>query len=113
MSDILNKLNVYSVIALILIPLLAIVGAYVNVYAKNDATKFGIVWLFIMSLFVTVPWVLLVRHGFASLSVTSAIFDVFYSLSYFIAFVCLGESATFIQWIGVVVSLIGVVLMTI
>lgn len=106
MNDFLRNFNTPTIVAFVLIPLLAGFGAYVNIWARGN-DKYGIVALVFMSLIVTIPWILLVKHSTFSLSVVSVLFDVVYSLSYFVAFYLLGESATGYQWFGVFLSLVG------
>ena len=98
--------------AYLLIPILAIVGAWLNIYARNVENHISTVLLFIMSLLVTVPWVIIVKYSLTSLSVAGAVFDALYGISYFLAFVVLGEAATNIQWIGAGITIIGIIMMS-
>lgn len=111
MSFIFEKLS-HSIWAFISIIPLATLGAVSNVYARNSASYIGIILLFVMSLLVTIPWAVIVRHSAISLAVSSALFDALYDTSYFVAFIALGESATPIQWVGAGLTVCGIVLLS-
>ena len=113
MRDILERFNLFTTICLFLIvPILAATSAYCNVKIK-DGSQWAIFITLFLSIVLTITWVGMIRHGKMSLSVLSVLYDIIYSCFYFFSFVYLGEKATFLQWIGVAISIIGMVFMTI
>jgi drug/metabolite transporter (DMT)-like permease len=52
-------------------------------------------------------WMLLVRYTRMSLVVASAWYDVATALGYFVGFACFGEQLSPMQWLGVVLLMIG------
>jgi hypothetical protein len=104
-----SKVSKHSLWAFLSVPLLGILCAYVNVGARQGSL--GLVWLFITSLIVCVPWAIITRYSKMSLSIAGAVFDGLYAVAHLITFVYLGQGATPLQLTGAGITILGMVLM--
>ena len=100
-------------VTLLVLPLLALLGAYTTQRYKKYGTTYLMCVPPIVSFAVGWGWILFVKYTKMSLAVAQVVFDTTYILSYFLAFVLLGEAVTTQQYIGVALAICGIVLLNI
>lgn len=66
-----------------------------------------------LSIPTTFAWSIIVRNGKLPLSAASGIYDTIVTVSYVLIFVAFGETMTAIQWVGISLAIIGIILMAI
>ena len=92
------------------LPLLAFLGAHTSRKMKVS-NKYMIVPP-LVSFAVGWAWILFAKITNMSLAVAQVMFDTTYVLSYFAAFIVLGESVTVLQGIGAGLAVIGIILLS-
>ena len=93
------------------LPFLALLGAWFSKQLK--AGRNGFFPLLPLNAALTgTTWAVVAKTTKMPLSVATVLFDAVYSLSYFFAFVLMGESVTLIQGIGVACAIAGIVLLS-
>lgn len=105
-----SKLKLWGIVAFGSLPFLGVINAWVNIYARNNG-NYGILYLIISANVMVIPWILLTKKSEIDLSIAGAAYDAIYSLFYFIAIVLMGQPATFIQWVGFGITILGIALM--
>lgn len=93
------------------LPGLAFLGAYTS--RKTKVSNKFIIIPPLVSFAVGWAWILFAKFTTMSLAVAQVIFDTSYVLSYFFAFVLLGESVTWLQGAGVGLAVVGIVLLSV
>lgn len=96
---------------LALLPFLAFLGAWCSRQLKSGR-KWFFVSLPLNAILTGTVWATVVKFTKMPLSVATVMFDAMFSLSYFLAFVLMGESITPVQGIGVACAITGIVLMS-
>jgi len=100
-----------DILILIILPLLAILGAWFSKQLKSGRN--GFFYLLPLNAALTgTAWAIVAKFTKMPLSVATIIFDTTYSLSYFFAFIVMGESITLTQGAGVALALVGLVLLS-
>jgi len=96
---------------LVVLPFLALIGAW---FSKRLKSGQNIFFAFLpMNAAVTgTAWGIMAKYTKMPLSVATVLFDATYSLSYFFAFVMMGESITLVKGIGVAFAVAGIVLLS-
>jgi drug/metabolite transporter (DMT)-like permease len=102
-----------DIIAFLFLPLLAVIGAICSKKIKYNGGAWPIVSMLGLSFLSATSWILISKYTKMSLAVATIVFDIIYGISYFIAFLILGEQITLIQGIGVGLALAGMALMNI
>lgn len=96
---------------LVLLPFLALLGAWSSKQLKSGRNGFFAL-LLLNGMFTVTVWATVAKFTKMPLSVATIIFDITYSLSYFFAFVAMGESITLLQGFGVAFALVGLILLS-
>jgi drug/metabolite transporter (DMT)-like permease len=108
-----NKLKFgIDTLAFVLLPFLAVAGAWFSRKIKFAGGHWSITLMLVISLLSSIAWILISKYTKMSLALATIIFDAVCGLSYFLAFVAMGESVTPLQGFGVVLAMIGMVLMS-
>ncbi len=100
--------------SIIFIPLIFVAGSF-GAYA-NFLVRKGVIggWLSILSTFISaILWLGMVKYAKGTIINSSMIYDVAMSTSYIIVLLFLGERMSFVQYIGLSISFIGLCLMQI
>lgn len=105
-----SKLGLWGVLSFVSLPFLGIINAYINVYARNGG-NYGILYIVISSNVMVIPWILLTKKSEINLNVAGAGYDAIYSLFYFMAIVFMGQPTTLLQFVGCLVTIVGIALM--
>ena len=100
-----------DIIVFMLLPILAIFGAWFSKGIKLGNGAKSIIPMFITSMFSAVAWILISKYTKMSLAVATIVFDTVLGLAYFFAFMAFGEAVSLRQWIGVALAVIGTILM--
>ena len=90
---------------------LAIAGvlcAKVSKLVRNHAANPA--WLLVTTVLSSLVWMWMAKRGQMSLAYASVIYDVIYAATYFLALVYLGERPALLQWFGITLAVVGVVL---
>lgn len=112
-AQIMNKLKFgIDTLAFVLLPFLAVAGAWFSRKIKFAGGHWSITFMLVISLLSSIAWILISKYTKMSLALATIIFDAACGLSYFLAFVAMGESVTPLQGFGVVLAMIGMVLMS-
>ena len=101
-----------DLLPLAIIPFLSILGAWYSRKLKAGHNAFFLL-MPLNGALTGASWAVMSRLTRMSLAVASVIFDAVYNLSYFFAFLAMGESITFTQALGVACVILGMVLMSI
>lgn len=96
---------------LVVLPFLALLGAWFSKQLKSGRNGFFFL-LPLNAMLTGTTWAVVTKTTKMPLSVATIIFDLTYSLSYFLAFVLMGESVTLVQGIGVALALGALVLLS-
>jgi uncharacterized membrane protein len=100
-----------DITVLVVLPFLALLGAWFSKQLK--AGRNGFFFLLPLNALLTgTTWAVVTKTTAMSLAVATVIFDTTYSLSYFLAFVLMGEQVTLIQGVGVMFALVALVLLS-
>lgn len=94
-----------------MLPFLALLGAWFSRQLKAGRNGFFFL-LPLNAVFTGTAWATVAKFTKMPLSVATIIFDTTYSLSYFFAFVLMGESITPLQGLGVACAIAGIVLLS-
>ena len=100
-----------DILVLALLPFTAVVGAWFSKQLKSGKNYFFPL-LPLNAALTGTGWAIVAKYTKIPLSVATILFDATYSLSYFFAFVWMGESITCIQGVGVACALAGMVLLS-
>lgn len=100
-----------DILTLVLLPFLALLGAWFSKQLKLGRNCFFFL-LPANAVLTGTAWATMAKFTKMPLSVATIIFDTVYSLSYFFAFVAMGESITLVQGIGVGCALAGIILLS-
>lgn len=94
------------------VPIVSVVGAVLSRQLKLTQNNVYLFMIPIASIFTSLTWALISKYTKISLSVATIIFDSILSISYFLAFVFLGEAITTTQIIGVILAITSMVLLS-
>lgn len=97
---------------LLILPLLALLGAYTTQRYKRQGPGYLMCVPPVVSFAVGWGWILFAKRTKMSLAVAQVAFDTTYILSYFLAFVLLGETVTIQQYVGVALAICGIILLS-
>jgi len=100
-----------DILMLFLLPFLAAIGAWFSRQLKSGRKGFFFL-IPLNAVLTSTTWAIIANTTKMSLSVASAIFDIICSLSYFFAFVLMGETCTLWQGIGVFFAVVALVLLS-
>jgi len=100
-----------DIMTLVLLPFLALLGAWFSKQLKSGRNGFFAL-LPLNAALTGTAWATVAKFTKMPLSVATIIFDTIYSLSYFFAFVAMGESITLVQGIGVGCAFLGLALLS-
>lgn len=98
-------------LAFLTLPFLAYIGAKTSQKVKIS-NKYLVVPP-LVSFAVGWGWIFFAKYTEKSLAVAQVMFDTTYVLSYFFAFMILGEVVTMTQGLGVVLAISGIILLSI
>ncbi len=96
---------------LVVLPFLATLGAWFSKQLKSGRNGFFIL-LPLNAILTGTTWATIAKTTKMPLSVATVIFDLIYSISYFAAFVAMGEACTLRQGVGVGFALVALVLLS-
>lgn len=100
-----------DIATLAVLPFLAILGAWFSKQLKSGRNAF-FAFLPMNAALTGTAWGVVAKFTKMPLSVATILFDTTYSLSYFFAFVAMGESITLVKGIGVACAIMGIVLLS-
>lgn len=101
----------FDILMLAVLPFLAVLGAWFSKQLKSGRNGFFFL-LPLNAVLTGTTWATIAKTTKMPLSVATVIFDIIYSLTYFAAFVAMGEACTLRQGIGVGFALIALVLLS-
>lgn len=100
-----------DILMLVALPFLAALGAWFSKQLKSGRNGFFFL-LPLNAVLTGTTWATIAKTTKMSLSVATILFDAVYSLSYFFAFVLMGEPVTITQGIGIACVVIGILLLS-
>ena len=101
-----------DVLMLCCLPIISVIGA---IFSKKIKTTQGNKYFFLIpitSVLTGLTWAAISKYTPMSLSVATIIFDTIMSLSYFFAFIVLGEAISLTQGIGVIMAIVALILLS-
>lgn len=101
-----------DILMLLCLPFICALSAYFSKKIKvTQSNKYYFI-IPIMSIMNGLAWTTISKYTSMSLSVATIVFDTLMSLSYFFAFILLGEAITLSQGIGVVLAIASMILLS-
>lgn len=94
---------------MVILSISGFLGAYLSVMTRRAG--WSSLWILVCTLVSTLVWLWMVKSDLR-LTYASVMFDVVYGFSYFIGFVVMGEVSSLKNWIGMLLAIVGLVLVS-